>query len=233
MKKAGRPDTRGQLLDAAETLFAARGFSGVSLREVVKAAGVNAAAAHYHFGSKEKLFEEVFARRAAPVVQLTRQMLDAASEWREHRNYVEQIVKALIGPSIQGASGDSAIARNYGRLRAHIFIEDRAFARRLFRKNYADIGRRSVQMLSEALPELSERDVAWRFHIVIATLVFSCIPAGRVHTPFGVGIYNPQDPSEAISFLVPVLAAMFRSESETASRRRGDVRVGRLKVSGG
>src|SRR5665213_146174 len=55
--------TKERILGAAEVLFAQRGFDGASLRQLTTAAGVNLAAVNYHFGSKDKLVEEVFRRR--------------------------------------------------------------------------------------------------------------------------------------------------------------------------
>ncbi len=55
--------TKVRILDAAEELFAARGYHGVSIRDITQAAGVEAALAHYHFGPKEELFRHVVARR--------------------------------------------------------------------------------------------------------------------------------------------------------------------------
>jgi len=63
--QAHAPDTRERLLDAAEPLFAARGFAGTSVRDVTESAGANLGAVNYHFRSKEGLYAEVFARRAA------------------------------------------------------------------------------------------------------------------------------------------------------------------------
>ena len=45
--------TKDRLLDAAEDLFAARGFAEVSIRELALAADVNIAAVNYHFHGKE------------------------------------------------------------------------------------------------------------------------------------------------------------------------------------
>src|SRR5678816_3353457 len=70
--------TRRRIMDAAERLFAERGFGAVSLREIVLQAGVNVAAAHYHFGSKEEVIHQVFARRAKPVLAQTEELLDKA-----------------------------------------------------------------------------------------------------------------------------------------------------------
>ena len=55
--------TKERILGAAEVLFAQHGFDGASLRQLTAAAKVNLAAVNYHFGSKEKLVEEVFRRR--------------------------------------------------------------------------------------------------------------------------------------------------------------------------
>ena len=40
-------------MDAAEKLFARRGFHGTSLRDITGAAGVDLALVNYHFGSKK------------------------------------------------------------------------------------------------------------------------------------------------------------------------------------
>jgi DNA-binding transcriptional regulator YbjK len=48
----------------AKRLFAERGFSGTTFRNVISAADVNLVAVHYHFGSKEELFRAVVERFA-------------------------------------------------------------------------------------------------------------------------------------------------------------------------
>lgn len=62
---AGRPkasearDTRTEILDAALELFADKGFYGVSIRDVARAAGVGVSALYHHFASKDELFAAV------------------------------------------------------------------------------------------------------------------------------------------------------------------------------
>ena len=53
-----------RLLAAAGRLFAAKGFVGASVREILQAADVSRPVLYYHFGSKEGLYLAV-ARRAA------------------------------------------------------------------------------------------------------------------------------------------------------------------------
>ncbi|HEX2606265.1 MAG TPA: TetR family transcriptional regulator [Flavisolibacter sp.] len=52
-----------QIMEAAEALFAERGFSGTSVRDIAEAANVNLAMISYYFGSKEKLMEAMFSYR--------------------------------------------------------------------------------------------------------------------------------------------------------------------------
>ena len=53
-----------QIIEAAEKLFAAKGFNGTSVRDIAETADVNLAMISYYFGSKEKLFEAMFAYRS-------------------------------------------------------------------------------------------------------------------------------------------------------------------------
>ncbi len=51
-----RGDVRARLLTEAVRLFAARGFDGVSVDEIVAAAGVNKRMVYHYFGSKEGIY---------------------------------------------------------------------------------------------------------------------------------------------------------------------------------
>ncbi len=71
--------TRQRLLAEAARLFAGQGYAGVSVRDIVKAAGANLGAITYHFGGKEELFEAVLELTLLPlVVELEAIAVDAA-----------------------------------------------------------------------------------------------------------------------------------------------------------
>lgn len=59
-------ETVERILDAAEQLFAEKGFAETSLRLITSKAGVNLAAVNYHFGSKKALIQAVFSRFLGP-----------------------------------------------------------------------------------------------------------------------------------------------------------------------
>lgn len=55
--------TRGLLLDAAEQVFARRGFDGAALEDIADVAGYTRGAIYSHFGSKAELFLAVVERQ--------------------------------------------------------------------------------------------------------------------------------------------------------------------------
>ncbi len=65
--------TRARLLAAAGELFAERGFARTTARDIAQRAGVNLAAANYHFGSKRDLYLAVLRAQFADVARTLRE----------------------------------------------------------------------------------------------------------------------------------------------------------------
>lgn len=63
--RGGSEDKRERILTEACDLFARGGYTGTSLTDVAKAAGISKAGLLHHFGSKEKLLSAVLERRDA------------------------------------------------------------------------------------------------------------------------------------------------------------------------
>ena len=94
--------TKTVILDTAEKLFAINGLAATSLRAIIKEAGVNTAAIHYHFASKEGLVEAVLRRRAAPVNELRLKRLDALEARHTTGSLpLESVIEAFLAPAIQ------------------------------------------------------------------------------------------------------------------------------------
>jgi AcrR family transcriptional regulator len=55
---------RGLILDAAERLFAERGYAGASLREIASRSGFSTAALYLFFQNKEEIYLQVLLRRS-------------------------------------------------------------------------------------------------------------------------------------------------------------------------
>jgi TetR/AcrR family transcriptional regulator len=65
MQRSGARDSeasRRAILDAAEQLFAEKGFSGTSMRDIAGASGKSQSLIHHHFGFKKDLWDAVRQR---------------------------------------------------------------------------------------------------------------------------------------------------------------------------
>lgn len=66
--------TRAGILDAAEALFADRGYDGASMQDIATAARVSRGMPGYAFGSKQRLYEAVLVRAFAGPRDLAAQL---------------------------------------------------------------------------------------------------------------------------------------------------------------
>jgi len=55
-------DTKARILEAAEILFAEKGFSGTGIDEIAKRAGITKSVIYYHFKNKEDILQQMFHR---------------------------------------------------------------------------------------------------------------------------------------------------------------------------
>jgi AcrR family transcriptional regulator len=85
--------TRIRLLDRAERLFARKGYRGVSLRELARAAGVRPFTIQHHFGSKLGLYQAVLNRWDGEVLALLSRILDQGGDFA---TVVEAVVDELF-----------------------------------------------------------------------------------------------------------------------------------------
>ena len=63
-----RVNTRARLLDAAADVFVEKGFSGVKIDDVVKAAGFTRGAFYSNYSSMDEVLKEVLVQRAHTIV---------------------------------------------------------------------------------------------------------------------------------------------------------------------
>ncbi len=60
-RRPGNADTRGEIIEAAKRVFAAKGYDGASLRAVAREAEVDPALVHHYFDGKASLFVAAMA----------------------------------------------------------------------------------------------------------------------------------------------------------------------------
>tara|TARA_R110002020_G_scaffold50963_20_gene144493 strand:+ start:1200 stop:1916 length:717 start_codon:yes stop_codon:yes gene_type:complete len=93
------------ILDAAESLFAERGYDGASVRDIASAAGAQIASVSFHHGSKEALFERVVERRAEELSQLRLEAL-AALKATGASLTLDAVLSAFLRPYLDKAGLD-------------------------------------------------------------------------------------------------------------------------------
>ena len=115
--------TQERILDACVDLFTERGFSGTSMRAIAEAAGVNIAAANYHFGSKEGLLSTIVDHHREQIDARRADLLGALSALGEDEPDLPALIDVLVAPL--AAKLDDASGRAYLRIQAQGLSNDK------------------------------------------------------------------------------------------------------------
>jgi len=202
--------TRERILDAAERLFAARGFHGVSIRDITGAAGVDVALANYHFGSKQGLLEAVFMRRAADLNAERLARLDALlATGRRKAPTLEEIIDAFTHPLLDRSARGGPGWKSYFALIAEI-NNSPEFGGVLMTKTYDPVVQRFIEAIRRALPGCDGRDLYWAYHFLSGALTLTFAETGRIDKLSG-GVCRSNDLDAVHERLVPFCAAGFRA----------------------
>jgi AcrR family transcriptional regulator len=161
--KAAPPDaaeTSQRIMLAAESLFAERGFDGVSVRDIVSKANVNLAAINYHFGSKRALMMAIFRQRASELNKERSQRLREVLAKPALR--LDDVLRALIAPPLlwrDPASGKAVASRFLSRALAEVTPELRKVLE-------TDVShqRAFVAAFLRARPGWGESEACWALH---------------------------------------------------------------------
>lgn len=170
----GAAATKDRLLDAAETLFMEHGFEATSLRLITAAAGANLAAANYHFGSKEALFQAVLTRRLDPMNLQRVELLDRFErEAAPGAVRCERILAALFIPALRLARDPQRGGTNFLRLLGRAYADPAPFIRRFLSEQYAQMIERFKAAFARALPHLPKKELSWRLHFIMGALSYT------------------------------------------------------------
>ena len=191
-----------RLLDAAEELFAAKGFAEVSIRELAAAADVNVAAVNYHFQGKENLFQEVITRRFSTQRDRTLEGLQSLLDQTEGKPQVEQVIRVLVSEYLDGALSNSFLTMitremHGGKGGTHV---------QFFKQMVAPIFAAISQALIAARPSLKQDDLNW----IIASIV------GQIHHFIlrRIKCESCQDMPEAREIMLNAFPALALSQEE-------------------
>ncbi len=201
--------TRKRLLDSAESLFASKGYLGVTIRDVAKASRSNVAAAHYHFGSKEGLGMEMLRNRIAPVNEKRLQMLaDSRKKAQGKALQPNEIFEALLLPLGRAASRREGPDLRFMQLIGRSFTEPALFMEKVHKKLFRELPEIFMIELRKAFPDSSEEDLFWNLHFVVAAMLGTLAQHRRLGL-FSGGVCDERDIKGMIHRLVTFAAGGF------------------------
>ncbi len=160
---------REKLLDAAEKLFAEKGFDGTSVRDITAEAKCNVAAVNYHFGGKDNLYTEAFRRKLILLRDVRVRRIDEVMA-RGGETTLEDLLcafgKAFFEPLVGVSSGPRFI-----KLWLREMLDQRLPAAMFIEETFRPVLGSLQQALMKVCPGLEEARAMSAAHAVVAQLV--------------------------------------------------------------
>lgn len=204
-------DTKTRILDAAETLFVQGGFESMSMRQITSAAGVNLAAANYHFGSKDALIQAVLARQLDPLNEHRLAMLAVLEQHLGENLRCEHVLVAMFLPAVRMGSGRSEASRRYLHFLGRAYTDPSPVVREFIDTHYVQTLARFFFAFQRTLPDLAREDLGFRLNFAMGAL--AGILAGgntqRLIREFTQG--HRDDEAMILSRLVALMVAALRA----------------------
>lgn len=172
-----RPTSKEDILDAAERLFARRGFDGTSMREIAQAAGVAQALLHYHFRTKEGLFEAMFQRRSGAINRIRLARLDQLM--KAGTPAIEDLVDALLRPTVEAGHDPARGGPTFANLILSTGFSAHDWQKGLIAASYDAMARRYIAAIRQALPGMTLADATWGYLFIIGAALTQMAPTGR------------------------------------------------------
>ncbi|GAA4584504.1 TetR/AcrR family transcriptional regulator [Planotetraspora phitsanulokensis] len=160
---------RAEILDAAATLFAARGYHGVSIEDIGSAVGISGPALYRHFSGKEALLREM-------LLDISERLHEQGARLATAPPTAEAALDALLDGHISFALGDPALIRVHERELDNVPEPARRAIRRLQRLYVEEW----VTVLSELHPSCEPARLRAATHAVFGLLNSTPRSAGEL-----------------------------------------------------
>jgi AcrR family transcriptional regulator len=201
-------DTQERILDAAERLFGENGFPATSLRRITSEAGVNVAAIHYHYGSKEELLRAVIDRRVGPVNEKRLKLLEELTAGSRSPS-LEQVLRSFLQPALELGHDLEREGASLRRVVGRLYSEPLDLVQSIIQQEFGELLRRYVQVLEAILPDCSETEVRWRMQFAVGAMLH--ILTGNAASMGSAVPPTAEPPGVILEQMVSFLAAGFRA----------------------
>ncbi len=122
---------------------------------------------NYHFGSKDELIAELFVTRSIQTNRERLNELKAAEEKGGGRTGIEEILRALVGPTLRGCLGPDREGSTAARFMIRASIESVPPIRRIRNREIEHL-RRFAAAMRRAMPDRDETELYWGLHFALA-----------------------------------------------------------------
>lgn len=202
-------ETVDRILDAAELLFAEKGFSETSLRMITSKAKVNLAAVNYHFGSKNALIQAVFSRFLRPLSKLMEDGLKKhkweldGGEAPDIETILRLYTHCLLDIPTRHENGVSIFMRLLGLA----YTQSQGHLRVYLEEEYALTFKFILAMVKESTPHLETAERFWRTQFTLGAMAFTMSSIQPLTDILENKQGSKADPEKVIDYLVPFLVA--------------------------
>ena len=171
-----------KLVEAAEKLFAEKGFDVVSVRDITQAAGGNVAAVNYHFGSRDGLVAVVMSRYMTPVNEERLARLEAAERnWGSKAVPLEEVLDAFVSPLVTQINKSEMSEKLFCKLIGRIFSVHSSGMPSEIEAQFSVLIGRFAKVLSKSLPGLTTEELVWRLHFVVGAMIHMLTHGEALH----------------------------------------------------
>lgn len=172
--------TRSQLIDAAERLFAGRGIDNISLVDISRAAQQkNRNALQYHFGDKVGLINAVLDKHGEGIALARKQLLNALEA--KHSYSLKEAVDALVTP-IADKLGDANGGIAFLKINSQLMANDHYAGVRLDRVNIIPEARRLERLIGAKMPAVDKPVLKARM-LLVDSMLFNGLASYASRSP--------------------------------------------------
>ncbi len=216
VRERSETGTDSRILESAITLFAERGFSEVTVRDIAEHAKANPAAISYYFGAKEQLIKQAIRAVLGPLNEKRLAALDAL-EANGAPASLEDVVRAMIEPTVRACMGGDGADRFYARILVLTFALRQPFVDEVMSEQTDKVATRFVNALMRALPGSTKATMFWHYDFMIGALSHILLDASRGYRlrHLSGGDTDTSVPNAVIEHLVGFIAAGMTARTPT------------------
>ena len=172
LEPAHPDDTASRIVDAAERLFIRDGTEATSLRAVTREAGVNVAAIHYYFGSRDELLRSVLDRIIKPLNARRLALLDQSLDAHHRRPLsVHEILRAFLLPDLELIETLRDRGVEIAHFAARSYAAPSPTLKPLIEEQFSEWSTRFMDELARAVPRVDREELVFRFRCIIGVIV--------------------------------------------------------------